>query len=110
LTQEAFQCYFNHLKPEGILVVHISNQFLDLRPVVTDIAAVLGKNALLVQTDPEEGANILRSAWILVTADLPFLETMQTQGHGEFLQPARRRSAQRPVWTDKYSNILSVLR
>jgi len=105
LTEEAFRCYFRHLKQDGILAVHISNQFLDLRPVVTEIAAKLSKNALLVQTDKEEGASILRSAWILVTADLPFLETIRAQGRGEFL-----RSAQRPVWTDQYSNILSVLR
>ena len=105
LTQEAFQCYFSHLKPEGILAVHISNQFLDLRPVVAGIARALGKKALLVQADPEEDASILRSAWILVSGDLPYLQTIQRQGRGELL-----RSAQRPVWTDQYSNILSVLR
>ena len=34
LTAEAFEVYFRHLKPGGILAVHISNRYLDLKPVL----------------------------------------------------------------------------
>ena len=34
LTREAFQMYLRHLKPDGVLAVHISNRYLDLKPVV----------------------------------------------------------------------------
>ena len=34
LTREAFQVYSRHLKPDGVLAVHISNRYLDLKPVV----------------------------------------------------------------------------
>ncbi len=34
LTREAFALYFRHLKPAGILAVHVSNRYLDLVPVV----------------------------------------------------------------------------
>ena len=34
LTKEAMELYFRHLKPDGILAVHISNRYLDLQPVL----------------------------------------------------------------------------
>src|SRR5262249_12979599 len=33
LTEEAMEVYFSHLKPDGVLAVHISNRYLDLEPV-----------------------------------------------------------------------------
>ena len=36
LTREAYQIYLRHLKPDGILIFHISNRYLDLEPVVTE--------------------------------------------------------------------------
>src|SRR5262249_15903924 len=38
LTREAVQDYWHHLKPDGILIVHISNAFVDLSPVVRGFA------------------------------------------------------------------------
>ena len=34
LTREAFPTYRRHLSPGGLLLVHISNRYLDLRPVI----------------------------------------------------------------------------
>ena len=34
LTKEAMELYFRHLRPDGILAVHISNRYLDLQPVL----------------------------------------------------------------------------
>lgn len=42
LTTEAFSTYLDHLAPDGILVLHISNRFLDLRGVVRANAEQLG--------------------------------------------------------------------
>ncbi len=38
LTKEAFGLYFRHLKPDGILAVHTSNTYLQLAPVVKQLA------------------------------------------------------------------------
>ena len=35
LTREAFDIYWRHLKPDGVLAVHISNQYLNLAPIVS---------------------------------------------------------------------------
>ena len=34
LTREAFAGYRRHLRPDGLLMVHISNRYLDLTPVI----------------------------------------------------------------------------
>ena len=48
LTREAFTQYFRHLKPDGVLAVHITNRFLDLQPVVKTAADYFGKDIRLV--------------------------------------------------------------
>ncbi len=42
LTEEAMALFLHHLRPDGVLAVHISNRYLDLQPVVESEAAVLG--------------------------------------------------------------------
>ena len=54
LTREAMQLYFHHLKPDGILAVHISNRYLDLEPVLEGEAKALGKTAREVDTDDDD--------------------------------------------------------
>ena len=47
ITSEATALFFQHLKPDGILAYHISNRFLDLKPVLANIAQA---NNLAVET------------------------------------------------------------
>lgn len=47
LTVEAFQLYLDHLAADGVLVLHISNRFLELRGVVKANAEQLGLNGLV---------------------------------------------------------------
>ena len=42
LTEQAMQVYLAHLKPDGIIAVHISNRHLDLLPVVKSLASKSG--------------------------------------------------------------------
>ena len=42
LTREAFQTYSDHLKPDGFLIVNITNAYLNLYPVVKRQAEALG--------------------------------------------------------------------
>jgi SAM-dependent methyltransferase len=106
VSHEAFQIYFRHLKPEGILAVNISNRYLDLRPVIASAAAALGKTALVFDYMPtEEDLLCLPCTWALVVdpampARLPILAS------GEVLRakPGFRE------WTDDFSDMHRVLR
>jgi hypothetical protein len=91
LTREAFQLYFRHLKPEGVLAFHITNRYLDLSPVVAAACEPLGKSVRIVRSEPDTlGAE--EAVWAVVTNEPPI-----------------SRTAFR-AWTDDYSNLLSIIR
>lgn len=105
LTYEAFAQYFRHLKPNGVLAVHITNRFLDLRPVVKTAADHFSKAVRLVDSDGIPEKLVLRSRWALISSDPGFFK------HPD-LGSATTINAQsdfRP-WTDDYSSIVSVMK
>ncbi|HMK65035.1 MAG TPA: fused MFS/spermidine synthase, partial [Thermodesulfobacteriota bacterium] len=67
LTREAFGEYFRHLKPDGILAVHVSNMYLDLIPIVAGLAREEGKTAIAVFDDGQEGRFTTRNDWVLIS-------------------------------------------
>ena len=68
LTKEAMQLYFRHLRPDGVLAVHISNRYLDLQPVVEGEAQSLGKLTRTFDTDEDESVDVFCATWVLVFA------------------------------------------
>jgi spermidine synthase len=106
LTREAFEIYFRHLKPHGVLVVHISNSYLKLEPVVERAATHFAKPAARIRSENDEANGILRSTWVLMTTNQEFLEMPEIRQAG--LPLARTSNFQ--LWTDDYSNLLGILR
>ena len=51
LTLEALGLYWSHLKPDGVLALHLTNNYLDLVPVASNLGASLGKEVLLSMGD-----------------------------------------------------------
>jgi len=108
LTREAFGLYFRHLKPQGVLAVHVSNGFLDLPPVVEAAARALGARAVEV-TSPEDQANAIYGAtWMLV--ERPGAPD-GIAGIAE-ADPSSEKSEDKVVraWTDDYSNLIEILK
>jgi spermidine synthase len=105
LTEEAFQCYFRHLNADGVMAVHVSNQYLDLRPVVANLAARSGRTAVLIQSSANPDRRTLLAEWILVTSNQTFGEQLQQRASAEVIRPNGQR-----LWTDNFSNLLDVLR
>ncbi|SPE25679.1 Integral membrane protein-like protein [Candidatus Sulfopaludibacter sp. SbA3] len=105
LTREAMDLYFRHLKPDGILAVHISNRYLDLQPVVRGEAQATGHVARLVDTDDDDSQDVFGATWILVTAPSPGFD-------GEILNNSAEIASKRTVrlWTDDYSNLFQILK
>jgi spermidine synthase len=106
LTQQALELYFRHLKPSGILALHLTNTHLDLAPVVKVLAQHLGKHALFITNEPGEDWNISGSLWALVSSQriaLP-ITTEATRAWDAVARPDLR------VWTDDYSNLFQILR
>lgn len=106
LTREAIQLYFRHLKPDGVLAVHISNRYVDLKPVLEREAAVLGKAALLVETEDSDDGRCFGTTWVLM-ANRPEIFAREPYQKGG--QPLEKAEWMRP-WTDDYSNLFRVIK
>jgi len=99
LTREAFAVYLRCLRrPTGILAIHITNTYLDLRPVVVAAAEHYGLQTAWIYATGD-GRIASDSEWMLLSsAELP-----KSSGDLSSLRPAR-------LWTDDYSNLLQILR
>jgi hypothetical protein len=105
LTREAFAQYFRHLKPDGVLAVHITNRFLDLRPVVKTAADHFGKSVRLVDSESIPEKLVLRSRWALVSSDTAFFKDPQLSSATTIADPDGFQP-----WKDDYSSIFSILK
>jgi len=109
ITREALGIYLKHMKRDGIVAFHVSNRFLDLIPVVARIAKEQGAHAVLVNDDPDDEDESLRSRsdWVLVSRDPAALESepiVEGGGREAEDQPHWR------TWTDDYSNLVQILK
>jgi hypothetical protein len=106
LTREALELYARKLSPGGLIAFHVTNRHLDLAPVVARAARVLGL-AVVERHDRAKGAGVGRTpSWWVVIARSP-----------ERVDPLLERPGWRipkvsagRVWTDDYSNVLSVVK
>src|SRR5262249_45410304 len=105
LTREALALYFAKLGEGGILAVHISNRYVDLEPVLGNLAEA-GRLAGLVQRDGQNEAGKTSSHWVVLARQKEDLGKLA--GDQRWQRLAGRSGI--GVWTDDYSNLLSVLR
>jgi hypothetical protein len=107
LTREAVELYLSKLRPGGLLAFHISSNYLDLKPVIAGIARALDCSALTQEHRPsarQERMGADRSVWVLVARDARSLARLRSDQRWKPLD----QSASTTVWTDQFSNILSV--
>ncbi|WP_242181973.1 fused MFS/spermidine synthase [Sphingomonas sp. CARO-RG-8B-R24-01] len=109
LTREAFASYARVLSPRGVLLVHISNRFLDLEPVVAAAAKAGGWQAVTLFYMPSKPVRdaATMSQWIALSRDPATIRLLQARDRGWL--PTRGRSGFVP-WTDGYSTILPLVK
>ncbi len=73
LTKECADMYFKHLKPDGILALHISNRFIDLEPVTFALAKALGTKIVLITNSSDYASGVSSSTWVLLTNNEEFV-------------------------------------
>jgi len=106
LTREAFAVYFRHLKPDGVLAIHVSNRYLDLPPVVQQEALSAGKSVIMVDNESDEEGDISASSWMLVTGREGYLDRPSLKSFSMVIpsRPGLR------LWTDNYSNLWQIVK
>ena len=111
LTLEAFATYRKHLRPGGVIAVHISNRYLDLEPVVMRAAEHGRLSALYFNNAGEapetaEAEDAYSSDWILLSDDPATLRQTSLAKHGTVPKPP---AAGIGPWTDERSDLLHIL-
>jgi SAM-dependent methyltransferase len=119
VTREAFRLYFEKLAPDGVILVHISNRYIDLEPLLAALAADAKLAARLFDNDKgkrdPDWPYRYKSTWIALARSEARLKALtedydkaapSTWGHWRALKarPGLR------VWTDNYSNIVTLMK
>lgn len=118
MTREAIGIYARALKPGGILLIHISNRFFDLEPVLDREARARGwASAIRIDPGPadDDFAELTGSSWVALTATpermaqlTGGLRPRKDAADPDAWVPLERRAGFKR-WTDDYASTLPVL-
>jgi SAM-dependent methyltransferase len=106
LTRQAFDIYWRHLKPNGVLAVHVSNQYLNLAPIVWLDATARHLSVWQVNNDEDDSISVYPASYLLVSrnqhffADPLFERRLKTVWVPPRMKP----------WTDDFTSLWPVLR
>jgi hypothetical protein len=110
LTREAFADYRRLLTPNGLLMVHISNRYLRLEPVVAGAAAAGGWSARMryyVPRPENMALNETGSEWIAMSPSPETLERL-VRASGKDWVPLQPDAGSKP-WTDDHASVLPLI-
>ncbi|RZJ97590.1 MAG: hypothetical protein EOO76_18670 [Novosphingobium sp.] len=108
LTDEAVGVYLRALSPKGVLLIHISNRYIGLQPVLSAIARHRGLTAVVRDDNPQDRTLLTPSAWVLLTRDPAQLQTLSQLRPDAPWTKLAKPGAQ--VWTDDHASILPYIR
>jgi spermidine synthase len=104
ITVEAFTEYLRHLQPKGVIAFHVSNRFLDLKPVLLAIAEAHKLEYAFIHETGEAGGTT--SDWVVLTRDKTFIYKQEI---AEATEPVAPQPDWR-LWTDDYNNLVQVFK
>jgi hypothetical protein len=108
LTDEAIGVYLRALSPKGLLLIHISNRYIELEPVLSAAARHRGLTAMVRDDNPYDRERLTPSSWVLMTRDPNALKALAAARPdapwSKLLPPAAH------VWTDDHASILPYIR
>jgi len=110
ITRQAVDLYLSKLANGGMLAFHISNRHLDLKQVVGDLAKSANLTCLNNNDAELSAAQIdngkLPSEWVVMARRAEDLGNLARDPHWR----AVNGRVERNIWTDDFSNIMSVFR
>ena len=104
LTHEAFAAYERHMKPDGIIAVHITNRYVNLAPVVQAAADAFHYGVTRICTDDDDDRLLYHTDYMVLTHNEKFLAAnppVLREGLSPTITPVE--------WTDHYSNLFQLL-
>lgn len=105
-TKEAFNVYLQHLAPDGLLAINIPTRYLDLVPVMWQLARYYQLNMVVIPTEPQ-GKITFPSLWVLMSRSPAEFQLPAVANQVFSLEGYTTRV---PLWTDDFSNLFQILR
>ena len=105
VTKEAIETYRSKLKPDGLILFHISSRAFDMEPVLSRIAKELNM-AFIVRYLPPKDHGYPQWGVLSNSYDDPEMKALLAMSgwrKGEMKEDT-------PLWTDDFHNLLSALR
>ncbi|MEK6246907.1 MAG: hypothetical protein N2C12_01930, partial [Planctomycetales bacterium] len=118
LTREMFDIYLPHMRNEsgrqGIIAVHISNNYLDLLPIMQAITNEFGLDMVRVESDKDESRLADISTWVLLSRP-GGLNAIKKEYAGQTLSNGNLKITTPDVkpltaYTDDFINLPSLLK
>lgn len=112
MTREAFALYGRVLTSEGILLIHVSNRYLALEPVVAAIARSRGWTAMVRNYVPAPAERVrgdAPSTWIAMTRTPERMAALVAATGADAWEPLRPEPGI-PAWSDDFASVLPVIR
>jgi hypothetical protein len=110
LTREAVALYLSKLQPQGLLVFHISNRYLNLEPLMAGLADEFGLSCLIRKdstnsTDPGQ-AGKMPSDYAAMGHPGSAIQHLAGNPDWQPINPGREPL----VWTDQFSNLIRLMK
>jgi len=106
LTVEAMRLYLSRIKPDGVLIMHLTNRHMDLAGPALAAAKASGASAVVTRYEPSADAQSRMAApQIVMTVSRSPKALTSHLGPDDRPTPTR---SQMP-WTDDYTNILGAI-
>jgi hypothetical protein len=105
LTSEALGVYLRQIKPDGVIAFHITNGYLDLRPVLRKLAQHYDLQCVWIH-DVVDSRMLASSDWVLMSRSKQIFAQPDIASRVRSLEGVREVR----LWTDDYSNLFQILK
>jgi len=113
LTREALDVYGRAVQRDGIVLFHISNRYLDLKPVIADIAARGGWSSAMLEYIPSEEDEVMNatlSVWIALSRNPASIDRLvQLSGEDSGNWVVLEQKPDFSGWSDDHASILPII-
>ena len=111
MTREAFDLYDRVVRDHGLLLVHITNRFLDLAPVLAGLTKDAGWSAAVREDTPDTARSaelgLSNSTWVALTREPGGLDARLAQVGGDWRRLSDDEGPR--LWTDDHASVLPLL-
>jgi len=106
VSREAVETYLKKLKPNGLILFHVSNRYMDVESLVSAVSVDAGLQGLVRYDDDETATGKTSSDYVVAARHKDdFGELNENENWTEMVKPAGIQA-----WTDDYSNMMTIIR